>query len=60
MKATARSNWRWPSSTTTSATRSAPSRSREPFMKKVVANLDNDWTLTGGQIDAFLRGSVAA
>lgn len=23
----------------------------EPFMKKVVANLDNDWTLTGDEID---------
>jgi hypothetical protein len=32
----------------------------EPFMKAVVANLDNDWTLTGAQIDGFLRGSVAA
>ena len=32
----------------------------EPFMKAVVANFDQDWTLTGGQIDAFLRSSVAA
>ena len=32
----------------------------QPFMKAVVANFDQDWTLTGGQIDAFLRGSVAA
>lgn len=24
----------------------------EPFMKKVVANLDNDWRLTGAEIDA--------
>src|SRR5256886_16380931 len=31
-----------------------------PFMKAVVANLDNDWTLTGAQIDSFLRTSVAA
>ena len=27
----------------------------EPFMKQVVANLDNDWTLGGEEIDAFLR-----
>jgi hypothetical protein len=26
----------------------------DPFMKKVVANLDNDWRLTGGEIDAAL------
>src|SRR6266571_5494868 len=32
----------------------------EPFMKTVVANFDNDWTLTGAQIDSFLRTSVAA
>jgi uncharacterized protein DUF6166 len=32
----------------------------QPFMKTVVANFDQDWTLTGGQIDAFLRSSVAA
>ena len=31
-----------------------------PFMKAVVANLDNDWTLTGGDVDAFLRQSAAA
>src|SRR5262245_58238376 len=27
----------------------------EPFMKKVVANLDNDWTLSGGDIDRALE-----
>jgi len=26
-----------------------------PFMRTVVANLDNDWTLTGTEIDAALR-----
>ena len=26
-----------------------------PFMKSVVANLDNDWMLRGDEIDAFLR-----
>lgn len=32
----------------------------EPFMKTVVANLDNDWTLTGADIDGFLSRSAAA
>jgi hypothetical protein len=32
----------------------------EPFMKAVVANFDNDWTLTGSQIDAFLQDRAAA
>ena len=27
----------------------------EPFMKTVVANLDNDWTLDSDEIDTFLR-----
>lgn len=31
-------------------------RLSEPFMKKVVANLDNDWALTGPEIDASLKG----
>ena len=26
-----------------------------PYMKDVVANLDNDWKLTGYEIDAYLR-----
>ena len=30
-------------------------RLSEPFMKEVIANLDNDWTLTPDRIDAFLR-----
>jgi hypothetical protein len=34
-------------------------RLSEPFMKKVVANLDNDWSLHGGEIDAFLREAKA-
>jgi hypothetical protein len=29
-------------------------------MKVVVANFDNDWTLTSVEIDSFLRTSVAA
>lgn len=29
-------------------------RLSEPFMKSVVANLDNDWTLTSEQIDTAL------
>ena len=31
----------------------------EPFMKDVVANLDNDWRLTGEQIESFLRSRHA-
>jgi hypothetical protein len=31
-----------------------------PFMKAVVANFDNDWTLNSADIDAFLRTSAAA
>ena len=27
----------------------------EPYMKDVVANLDNDWKLTGEDVDAYLR-----
>lgn len=26
----------------------------DPFMRQVIANLDNDWTLTGDDIDAAL------
>ena len=26
----------------------------EPYMKDVIANLDNDWRLTADEIDAFL------
>ena len=32
----------------------------ESFMKAVVANLDNDWTLTSADIDGFLSSSAAA
>jgi hypothetical protein len=31
----------------------------EPFMKRVVANLDNDWTLRGDEIDTFLKSAQA-
>jgi len=31
-------------------------RLAEPFMQAVVANLDNDWQLTGAEIDAAIRG----
>lgn len=27
-----------------------------PFMQKVVANFDNDWTLSGAEVEAALRG----
>ena len=30
-------------------------RLSEPFMKQVVANLDNDWLLTGAEVDAAVR-----
>jgi hypothetical protein len=30
-------------------------RLSEAFMRKVVANLDNDWILTGAEIDAAIR-----
>ncbi|MEA2935104.1 MAG: hypothetical protein QOD74_1750 [Variibacter sp.] len=30
-------------------------RLSEPFMKTVVANLDNDWTLTEAEIDAAVQ-----
>jgi hypothetical protein len=32
-------------------------RLSEPFMCDIVANLDNDWTISGDQIDVFLQGS---
>ncbi len=32
----------------------------KPFMQAVVANLDNDWVLTGADIDAFLARPEAA
>jgi hypothetical protein len=32
-------------------------RLSEMFMKQVVANLDNDWTLRGDEIDAFLSSA---
>jgi Family of unknown function (DUF6166) len=31
-------------------------RLSEPFMKEVVANLDNDWHLTGDEVEAAVRG----
>jgi Family of unknown function (DUF6166) len=30
-------------------------RLSDPFMKEIVANLDNDWTISGDQIDVFLQ-----
>ena len=30
-------------------------RLAEPFMKLIVANLDNDWRLTGAEVDAAVR-----
>jgi Family of unknown function (DUF6166) len=34
-------------------------RLSEPFMKRIVANLDNDWTLGGDEINAFVRDAKA-
>jgi hypothetical protein len=31
----------------------------EPFMKDVVANLDNDWRLTGEDVEAYLHKQEA-
>jgi hypothetical protein len=31
----------------------------EPFMRKVIANLDNDWTISGAEIEAALQGLEA-
>jgi len=33
-------------------------RLSEPFMKKVVANLDNDWTLAGEEVAAFVSSAA--
>jgi hypothetical protein len=30
-------------------------RLSQPFMRAVIANLDNDWALTGAEVDDFLR-----
>ena len=35
-------------------------RLSQPFMKTVIANLDNDWKLTSEEIDAFVRGNPQA
>ena len=32
-------------------------RLSERFMRDIVANLDNDWTISGNQIDTFLQDS---
>jgi hypothetical protein len=34
-------------------------RLSEPFMKQIVANFDNDWRLTGAEIDAAVRSIEA-
>jgi hypothetical protein len=31
----------------------------EPFMKTIIANLDNDWTLTGDEVDAAVNSIEA-
>ena len=32
----------------------------ERFMRRIIANLDNDWTLTGGEVAAAIREIEAA
>ncbi len=32
----------------------------EPYMKDIVANLDNDWKLTGEDVDAYVRRAARA
>jgi hypothetical protein len=34
-------------------------RLSEPFMKQIVANLDNDWQLTGAEVDAAIHAAEA-
>ena len=34
-------------------------RLSEPFMKKIVANLDNDWMLSGTEVDAAVKSIEA-
>jgi hypothetical protein len=34
-------------------------RLSEPFMKTIVANLDNDWQLSGAEVDAAVRSIEA-
>jgi hypothetical protein len=34
-------------------------RLSQPFMQRVIANLDNDWTLSGDEIDSALRKIAA-
>ena len=55
MRGRARSSWRLPSSSTTWATATRAIRLSEPFMRKVVADMDNDWTLTDAEVDAAIR-----
>ena len=31
----------------------------QPFMQQVIANFDNDWTLSGAEIDSALRKIAA-
>jgi hypothetical protein len=35
-------------------------RFSEPFMRKIVANLDNDWRLTGSEVDIAVQEIEAA
>ena len=35
-------------------------RLSEPFMRAIVANLDNDWTLSGDEVASFVRENEKA
>jgi hypothetical protein len=55
MRARARASSRWRSCSDHTADKDRAIALSEPYMKDVVANFDNDWTLTGEDIDAYLR-----
>ena len=38
-----------------SATRIAAIALSEPFMQRVIADLDNDWTLTGEEVERAIK-----
>ena len=54
-----RSSWRSPILYDHLGDKDRAIRLSEPFMKTVVAELDNDWTLSSGEIDAFVRNHPA-
>ena len=51
MKARARGNWHWPFLYDHLGDKDRAIALCEPFMQNVIADLDNDWTLTEAQIE---------